>query len=90
MGNEQRGPGRPKSSGTLIYLGRIRFDPSQDDPALGEFLESWNAAPAEKRAALLKAALVSGAGAASTKKLSAAQEDAEMAETLDSLLGGLF
>jgi len=56
--------GRKPSPGTVYYLGRLRFRPGVDPPELKKLLESIIAAPAGKRADILRAALLGGASEA--------------------------
>ena len=76
--------GRPRSPGTVYYLGRIRWEPG-DPVALREFLEEFEATEAGRKQDVLKAALVGGL--AEGRADAAVVEDGETTELLEGLLG---
>jgi len=59
--------GRPPAAGKVYYLGRLRFRPGLDPPELQEVLEAITSADSHKRADILRAALVGGAGQTSVE-----------------------
>lgn len=79
------GRGRPPAPGKVFYLGRLRYRPGIDPPELRDFLEKFEQAPAERKPAILRAALVGGLSEATEE--ASAVEDEETTNLLDGLLG---
>jgi len=77
--------GRKPAPGTVYYLGRLRFRPGMDPPELERLLESIIAAPAGKRADILRAALLGGASEA--QETASKAEDSVTETLLDDMLG---
>ncbi len=77
--------GRPPAPGKVYYLGRLRFRPGIDPPKLRELLEMIATAPPDRRADLLRAALLEGAR--HTPNRAASAESSEVENMLSDLFG---
>lgn len=78
---------RPRLPGRVFYLGRLRYRPDLHPPELLEVLEAIEAAEPERRAEIVAAALIGGAGPATA--VASREEDADAIET-EKLLSDLF
>jgi len=76
--------GRPPKPGSVYYLGRLRFRPGVDPPALQDFLEALEDAEPARRRAMLREALVGGVAEGLAR--GTAVEDEETTELIDDLL----
>lgn len=82
MAKKKKKLGRPKLPGQLYHL-YIRYRPGIDPPELGQLLEAFNRAKGQKRADILRAALINGADQA--QKTAASAESSRTASLLDEM-----
>jgi hypothetical protein len=82
MSEEAKKRGRPKSTGDVVYLGRLRLNESAP-AALRDLLERFKSAPAGRKQHILMAALIGGLGQATQI---AQAEDHETEELLNNFL----
>jgi hypothetical protein len=75
--------GRPPEPGVVYYLGRLRFRPGEDPPALKEFLDTFMTAPPRSKQSILKAALIGGLEQAREAQWEAFGEDEETTAGLE-------
>ncbi len=79
---------RPKSTGPVIYLGRVRLVPGQCRPDLEQFVMIFAAAGQVEKLAMLQR-LLDGRGGEPTLSRPERGEDQATTDLLDNLLGGL-
>lgn len=80
-----RGPGRPKTGGNEIYLGRVRVLPGQDSARVIAWLETFSTAGSRGRVEMVEQ-LLTGQNNWQPASQSPSDESPEVTALLDDLL----